>query len=69
MSEEIQAFGDISRETLDRSDDIAYSAVSAVGINEAVVRQISLSDQEPQWMLDLRLKSLETFKNFKKPTW
>ncbi len=69
MSEEIQAFGDISRETLDRSDDIAYSAVSAVGINEAVVRQISLSNKEPEWMLNLRLRSLELFQKAKKPTW
>ena len=43
MSDDVQAFGDISRETLDRSDDIVYSDVSVMGISEAVVRQISLS--------------------------
>jgi hypothetical protein len=32
--QDIQAFGDISRETLDRSDDIAYSAKSEVGLSE-----------------------------------
>jgi hypothetical protein len=69
MSDDTQVFWDISRETLDRSDSIAYSALSAVGINETVVRQISLSNKEPQWMLDLRLKSLEIFRKSKKPTW
>jgi Fe-S cluster assembly protein SufB len=69
MSDDTQVFWDISRETLDRSDSIAYSALSAVGINETVVRQISLSNKEPQWMLDLRLKSLEIFRKSKQPTW
>ncbi len=69
MSDDVQAFGDISRETLDRSDDISYSDISVVGISEAVVRQISTSNQEPNWMLETRLKSLELFKKAKKPQW
>jgi Fe-S cluster assembly protein SufB len=40
-----------------------------MGINEAVVRQISLSNGEPQWMLDHRLKSLAIFESMEKPTW
>ncbi len=62
-------FSDISRESLDRSDNIAYSTFSEMGISEQVVRQISLSNNEPEWMLTLRLKSLEIFRSFKKPTW
>jgi Fe-S cluster assembly protein SufB len=62
-----QTFWDISRETLDRSDDIAYSTSTEVGISESVVRQISLSNKEPEWMLELRLKSLLLFQNAKKP--
>lgn len=39
------------------------------GINEEVVRQISLANHEPLWMLEHRLKSLEIFRTFEKPTW
>jgi Fe-S cluster assembly protein SufB len=69
MSDEVQAFWDISRDTLDRSDDITYSTLALPGINEVVVRQISLSNKEPEWMLEKRLKSLEVFLASKKPTW
>lgn len=67
--DDIQAFWDISRETLDGSDSIVYSQMAKVGINEEVVRQISLSNHEPLWMLEHRLKSLALFEKFEKPTW
>lgn len=65
----IQPFGDISRETLDQSDEIRYQNTPVMGISESVVRQIWLSNNEPDWMLDLRLKSLEIFQKSKKPNW
>lgn len=40
-----------------------------MGINEAVIRQIALSNKEPDWMLEHRLKSLRAFENFAVPTW
>ncbi len=64
-----EPFGDISRETLDRSDDVVYSTFAKKGISEDVVRQISLSNNEPQWMLDLRLKSLAIFEQKSIPNW
>ena len=64
-----QPFGDISRDTLDRSDQITYQTTPVMGISENVVRQIWLSNKEPDWMLDFRLKSLETFQKAKKPNW
>ena len=64
-----QPFGDISRETLDRSDTITYQDTLEMGISEKVVRQIWLSNKEPDWMLDVRLKSLHTFQNSKTPAW
>ena len=67
--DDIQAFGDISRATLDGSDSIVYSQMAKVGLDESVVRQISLSNEEPSWMLDHRLKSLEKYRAFTKPTW
>jgi Fe-S cluster assembly protein SufB len=39
------------------------------GINEDVVRQISALKDEPEWMLDLRLKGLRLFGKKPMPTW
>ena len=64
-----QPFWDISRDTLDRSDDITYQTTLEPGISERVVRQIWESNKEPDWMLDVRLKSLKTFQESKLPTW
>jgi Fe-S cluster assembly protein SufB len=47
------------------SDKNDAGANARRGINEEVVRDISEKKNEPKWMLDLRLKSLEMF--FKKP--
>lgn len=69
MNEEVTAFWDISRDTLDRSDTVIYSDASVMWINESVVRQISLSNKEPEWMLEHRLKSLRFFQSCTKPTW
>lgn len=64
-----QPFWDISRDTLDRSDDITYQTALESGISERVVRQIWESNGEPDWMLDFRLKSLETFQRLHMPKW
>ena len=39
------------------------------GITPDIVREISAKKDEPQWMLNLRLKSLEIFNRFPNPTW
>ncbi|MGI8718595.1 MAG: Fe-S cluster assembly protein SufB [Lapillicoccus sp.] len=39
------------------------------GLSEEVVRDISTRKDEPQWMLDLRLKSLRLFGKKPMPTW
>ncbi|MFS0884522.1 Fe-S cluster assembly protein SufB [Aeromicrobium sp. 179-A 4D2 NHS] len=39
------------------------------GLNDAVVRDISSKKNEPQWMLDLRLKGLKLFERKPMPTW
>lgn len=69
MSDEVTAFWDISRDTLDRSDTITYSTLARAGIDEEIVRQIALSNDEPDWMLEHRLKSLRVFESMTKPTW
>ena len=42
---------------------------SRKGLDEDVVRKISAMKQEPQWMLDFRLKALEHFMARPMPTW
>src|SRR5258707_7471120 len=39
------------------------------GLNEEVVRDISALKDEPQWMLELRLKGLKLFRRKPMPTW
>lgn len=41
----------------------------AKGLTEEIVREISGSKNEPDWMLQQRLKSLETFHKLEMPTW
>lgn len=55
--------------SLDTSDKIIYQTISDVGINETVVRQISLANNDPDWMLALRLQALEIFRSKPLPTW
>jgi Fe-S cluster assembly protein SufB len=69
MNEEIHVFGDISRDTLDRSDSVTYSTLARAGIDEEIVRQIASANNEPDWMLEHRLKSLRVFESMTKPTW
>lgn len=42
---------------------------SGKGLTEEIVRTISSMKDEPEWMLDFRLKSLETFFKMPMPTW
>lgn len=49
------------------SDDQESIASTSIGINEDVVRQISAFKEEPEWMLEFRLKSLRAFELMKNP--
>src|SRR5699024_4709488 len=49
------------------SDEAGASARR--GLNEDVVRDISGKKDEPEWMLDLRLKGLRLFSKKPMPTW
>ena len=48
------------------SDDSEYKAF---GLTEEVIRDISARKEEPEWMLDIRLKALETYNKLDLPTW
>jgi Fe-S cluster assembly protein SufB len=51
------------------SDPDAAGAIAKRGLGEDVVRDISGRKNEPQWMLDLRLKGLRLFDRKPMPTW
>ena len=62
-------FGDISRESLDASDIVAYKTITEPWLREEVVRQISASNNEPEWMLELRLKAFDVYQKMNMPKW
>ena len=51
------------------ADSDAAGAVAQRGLSEDVVRGISTLKNEPEWMLDLRLKGLKLFDRKPMPTW
>ena len=51
------------------ADSDAAGASAQRGLTETVVRDISAKKNEPQWMLDLRLKGLRLFRKKPMPTW
>src|SRR5580700_4168094 len=51
------------------SDSDAAGASARRGLNEDVVRDISAKKNEPEWMLDLRLKGLKLFDRKPMPSW
>jgi Fe-S cluster assembly protein SufB len=54
------------KSTLETADKIEYE-LFLEWLNEETVRAISSDNQEPEWMLELRLKSLEIFRNMSMP--
>ena len=50
-------------------DEVEYLFKSRKGLDEEIVRQISAQKNEPQWMLDLRLKALKHALARPWPTW
>lgn len=41
----------------------------AKGLNEDIIRMISAKKEEPQWLLDFRLKSFKIWQGMKEPDW
>ncbi len=52
-----------------QDDNISYTNEIIKWINENVVRQISLANNEPDWMLEFRLKALKIFQEKEMPNW
>ncbi len=60
---------DIERGTYDIIDNVDYTYSTDTGLNADVVRKISKRKKEADWVLDLRLKSLEEFFKKEMPDW
>ncbi|MBI5797841.1 SufD family Fe-S cluster assembly protein [Candidatus Woesearchaeota archaeon] len=59
----------ISRAMYDDADEHKARFTAKPGINEEIVRVISKTKNEPEWMLEKRLKGLKLFQETAIPTW
>lgn len=62
-------FDSINRDDLEHSDPSAYVDESSRGLTEELVRSISRSKGEPEWMLKIRLEGLRLFREQTMPEW
>ncbi|WP_026478623.1 Fe-S cluster assembly protein SufB [Alkaliphilus transvaalensis] len=60
---------DIDRGIYDVKNEVRYSYKSEKGLTAKIVEEISKTKNEPQWMTDFRLKSLEIYNKKPIPTW
>ena len=60
---------DISRSIYDIKNEDVFDVKLQGGINEQIVREISSIKEEPEWMLDIRLKALHAYNTLELPTW
>ena len=65
MAESIE----ITREIFDNANEERFIDRTLPGINEEVVRKISRSKNEPEWMLQKRLQALKLFLDTPMPKW
>jgi len=65
MAESIE----ITREIFDHANEERFIDRTLPGINEEVVRKISRSKNEPEWMLQKRLQALKLFLDTPMPKW
>lgn len=70
MSKDSQILKDIQEKKYDAGfiTDIEQDIIPK-GLNESVVRKISELKEEPQWMLDFRLKAFRYWQQMKHPKW
>ena len=62
-------FAGLDREVFDKHNDYAYQDQFDKGLNEQLIRSISKDKEEPEWMLEFRLKALQEFRELKFPKW
>ena len=60
---------DINRSIYDVKDKVEYSYKADKGLTEDVIREISREKDEPEWMLEKRLKALAIYNKLDVPPW
>lgn len=60
---------DMNRGIYDIRDQFLYEYKSDSGLTPDIVREISKQKDEPKWMLDFRLRSLEIYNSLDVPPW
>ena len=66
---DIDLLKDIDQNRWDFQDPATHVFKSERGLSEEVVRQISAHKDEPEWMLDFRLKAFQHFLDRPMPNW
>ncbi len=66
MTEEIPELGEYK---FGFHDNAELEYTTGLGLTEEVIREISAAKNEPEWMLEFRLKSFEAFKKIDLPKW
>ncbi|OBE94635.1 Fe-S cluster assembly protein SufB [Mycobacterium sp. 852002-10029_SCH5224772] len=64
-----EAIASLGRYEYGWADSDVAGASAKRGLSELVVRDISMKKNEPEWMLEARLKALRTFRKKPMPTW
>jgi Fe-S cluster assembly protein SufB len=68
MSDNMQSF-EIDRSRYDDADDHKAKFTAAPGLTEDLVKEISKTKNEPDWMLEKRLRGLKLFNQTPLPSW
>lgn len=69
MPKQLDYIKSLSRSVLDTANSAHYIQNATVGLSRELVERISRDKNEPQWMLEHRLKSLDVFWQKPLPTW
>lgn len=70
MSKDNQILEEFTSKEYEHGWSVNYEADEApVGLNEDTIRWISSKKEEPQWLLDWRLKAFRHWEKMKEPTW
>ncbi|MCC5936839.1 MAG: Fe-S cluster assembly protein SufB [Lunatimonas sp.] len=70
MSKDNEILEEFTSKEYEHGWSVNYEADEApVGLNEDIIRWISAKKEEPQWLLDWRLKAFKLWEDMKEPTW
>jgi len=70
MSKDNQILEDFTSKEYEHGWSVNYEADEApIGLNEDIIKWISAKKEEPQWLLDWRLKAFRNWVNMTEPVW